>query len=256
MSDLPAACDVAIVGAGAAGLATAIFALRTADAAGVLARAGRGIERATRQLAPPLRRPVLLRSCWRLAISGAKTSVSGGRAATSPTSTSASAISGAASRPPSGAFSARCPSPTPSRSSVTSASRSTKKRTASSFPTPTARATCSTRCFARPRRAAPCSRRTIACHRASGRGAFGPDGSDNRSTDGFRIVADGGELRAAAVLADRRPVVAESGSDGAGLTLATRLGQHTRRHCRPHHDPLRSRRRRPDARRALHGHRA
>ena len=117
--------DVAIVGAGAAGLATAIFAKRRHPQ-----RARRAASRARRL---PARR----------------SSSAAAPAATSPTPSSPRRTSTAAARRRSGACCARFPSPTPSRSSARSACRFTKSRAASCFPTATDRATCSTRCCAK-----------------------------------------------------------------------------------------------------------
>ena len=95
----PESCDVAVVGAGAAGLATAIFARRVESRA--LGRAARRRAQARREDPRQRRR----------------------RAATSPTPSSPSAISGADARRSSAACCARSRSPTPSRSSASSASR-------------------------------------------------------------------------------------------------------------------------------------
>ena len=67
-------------------------------------------------------------------------------AATSPTASSPSATSGAAGPRSSAGCCARFPSQTRSTSFASSASRCTRRPTASCSPTPTGRATCSTRC--------------------------------------------------------------------------------------------------------------
>ena len=59
-----------------------------------------------------------------------------------------------------------------------------------------------------------------------------------RSADGFRVVTDRGDLQAAAVvLATGGQSLPKSGSDGAGLAIATRLG-HTIVPTTPALDPL------------------
>jgi predicted Rossmann fold flavoprotein len=205
MSDLPPACDVAIVGAGAAGLATAIFALRSADDD-------------ARSLSV-----VLLEGAQR---PGAKILVSGG-----------------------------------TRCNVTNVSVSERDFWGGRPPT-----------IRRILRALPVAD-TIAFFRDIGvplheeaDGKLFPDTNRardvldallraaaslgavlatnqrvtaiNPSPDGFRIVTEHGELRAAAVvLATGGMSLPKSGSDGAGLALATRLG-HTLVATSPALDPL------------------
>ena len=131
------------------------------------------------------------RSCCSTARSARarKSSSAAARAATSPTPSSPSAISGAAVRRSSAACCARFRSPTRSRSFAKSALRCTRKRTASSFPTRTARATCSTRC---------CAKRDRAGVTLGARPSRPRRQPIERTTS--RVVTSAGELRADAVV--------------------------------------------------------
>ena len=140
--------DIVVVGAGAAGLATAIF---------------------TRRLNPS-RAVLLLDGAAR---PGAKILVSGGsRCNVTNVSVTERDFSGAASRRSCGACCAASRSPRRSPGSRGSASRFTRKSTANCSRTRTARATCSTRCCARrkPRASVLRAATRVVRRRACGRG--------------------------------------------------------------------------------------
>ena len=178
-------CDVAVVGAGAAGLATAIFARRRDPDRSVLLLDG-------------AKRP------------GAKILVSGGSRCnvTNAVVTDARLLGRPADDHP----------PDPARisrsrhgrsSSGPSASACTKKRTASSFPTASRRATCCARCSTKPaarRRRSPPARASLGVERDDG---------------GFRLTTTRGDVHARrVVLATGGQSLPKSGSDGAGFEMA------------------------------------